>query len=33
MAEFTSADVRAFCAMNDIHYATVTKKIVDYKSW
>ena len=29
--EFTAADVRAFCAMNDIHYATVTKKIVDYK--
>ena len=25
--EFTTADVKAFCAMNDIGYATVTKKI------
>ena len=29
--EFTTADVRAFCAMNDIAYATVTKKIQKYK--
>ncbi len=24
--EFVAADVRAFCAMNDIGYSTVTKK-------
>ena len=29
--EFTAADVRAFCAMNDIGYSTVTKKIQKYK--
>ena len=29
--EFTTADVRAFCAMNDIAYATVTRKIQKYK--
>jgi hypothetical protein len=29
--EFTSADIRAFCAMNDITYSTVTKKIKKYK--
>ena len=29
--EFTSADVKAFCAMNDIAYATVTRKIQKYK--
>ena len=29
--EFTAADVRAFCAMNDIAYSTVTKKIKQYK--
>ena len=29
--EFTAADVKAFCAMNDIGYATVTKKIKKYK--
>ena len=29
--ELTAADVRAFCAMNDIAYATVTKKIQKYK--
>ena len=29
--EFTAADVKAFCAMNDIGYATVTKKIQKYK--
>ena len=28
--EFTTADVRAFCAMNDIAYATVTRKIQKY---
>ena len=29
--EFTTADVKAFCAMNDIGYQTVTKKIQKYK--
>ena len=29
--EFTAADVRAFCAMNDIGYATISKKIKKYK--
>ena len=29
--EFTAADIRAFCAMNDIGYSTVTKKIKKYK--
>ena len=29
--ELTAADIRAFCAMNDIAYATVTKKIQKYK--
>ena len=29
--EFTAASVRAFCAANDIGYATVTKKIQKYK--
>ena len=29
--EFTAADVRAFCAMNDISYPTVTRKIKKYK--
>ena len=29
--ELTAADVRAFCAMNDIAYPTVTKKIQKYK--
>ena len=29
--EFTTADVRAFCAINDIGYQTVTKKIQKYK--
>ena len=29
--EFTTADVRAFCSMNDIGYSTVTKKIKQYK--
>ena len=29
--EFTTADVRAFCAMNGIGYSTVTKKIKQYK--
>ena len=28
--EFTAPDVRAFCAMNDIGYSTVTKKIKQY---
>mgnify|MGYP003299981680 CR=1 FL=1 len=30
-SEFTAADVKAFCAMNDIGYSTVTKKIQKYK--
>ena len=30
-AEFTAADLKAFCAMNDIGYATVSKKIQKYK--
>ena len=29
--EFTAADVKGFCAMNDIAYQTVTKKIEQYK--
>ena len=29
--EFTTADVRGFCAANDIGYQTVTKKIQKYK--
>ena len=29
--EFTAADVRAFCAMNDIGYQTVTKKFKSIK--
>ena len=29
--EFTAADVKAFCAMNNIGYSTVTKKIQKYK--
>jgi len=29
--EFTAADVRAFCAINDIGYQTVTKKIQKFK--
>ena len=29
--EFTAPDVRAFCAMNDIAYQTVTKKIDQFK--
>ena len=28
--EFTAADVKGFCAMNDITYSTVTKKIKNY---
>tara|TARA_Y100000592_G_scaffold11217_1_gene15928 strand:+ start:1809 stop:2921 length:1113 start_codon:yes stop_codon:yes gene_type:complete len=30
-AEFTTPDVRAFCAMNDISYSTVTKKLREFK--
>jgi len=30
-SEFTAADVRAFCVINDIGYQTVTKKIQKYK--
>ena len=29
--EFTAADVRGFCRMNDIAYQTVTKKIEQFK--
>ena len=29
--EFTAADIKGFCAMNDIAYSTVTKKIQKYK--
>ena len=28
--EFTAADVRGFCAMNDIAYQTVTKKLKEF---
>ena len=30
-SEITAADVRAFCAINDIGYQTVTKKLSKYK--
>jgi|TARA_B100000035_G_scaffold5905_1_gene5195 hypothetical protein len=30
-SEFTAADVRAWCAMNDTNYQTVTNKLKDYK--
>ena len=29
--EITTADIKAFCAMNDITYQTVTKKLQDFK--
>ena len=29
--EFTAPDVRGFCAMNDIAYQTVTKKLEQFK--
>jgi len=29
--EFTTADIKAFCSMNDIHYNTVTRKLQKYK--
>ena len=29
--EFTAADIKAFCAMNDITYQTVTKKLQKFK--
>ena len=29
--EFTAADIKAFCAMNDITYQTVTRKLQQYK--
>ena len=29
-SEFTAADVRGFCRMNDIAYQTVTKKIKEF---
>ena len=30
-SEFTAADVRAWCMMNDSNYQTVTNKLKDYK--
>ena len=30
-SEFTATDIRAFCAMNDIGYATVTKKLKKFR--
>ena len=30
--EFTTPDIRAFCAMNDIAYATVTKRLKNFKT-
>ena len=29
--EVTTPDIRAFCAMNDIAYATVTRKLTEFK--
>ena len=29
-SEFTAADVRGFCRMNDIAYQTITKKIKEF---
>ena len=29
--EITAADIKGFCAMNDITYQTVTKKLQDFK--
>ena len=31
-SEFTATDIKAFCAMNDIAYATVTKRIKNFKT-
>ena len=30
-SEVTTADIKAFCSMNDIHYNTVTRKLQKYK--
>ena len=30
-SEITTADIKAFCAMNDITYQTVTKKLSNFK--
>ena len=30
--EFTATDIKAFCAMNDIAYATVTKRLKNFKT-
>ena len=30
--EFTTADIKAFCSMNDIHYNTVTKRLKNFKT-
>ena len=29
--EFTAADVRAWCNINDCNYQTITNKLTDYK--
>ena len=31
-SEFTTADIKAFCSMNDIHYNTVTKRLKNFKT-
>ena len=31
-SEFTATDIKAFCAMNDIAYATVTKRLKNFKT-
>jgi len=31
-SEFTATEIRAFCAMNDIAYATVTKRLKNFKT-
>ena len=31
-SEFTATDIKAFCAMNDIGYATVTKRLKNFKT-
>ena len=30
-SEFTAADIKGFCSMNDITYQTVTRKLQKYK--
>ena len=31
-SEFTATEIKAFCAMNDIAYATVTKRLKNFKT-